>query len=797
MISFSVTAILALSGFSRAQENILDDTVFYGQSPDAPAPIANGTGMWAEAFAKAQATVAELTLEEKVNLTGGISVPNGCSGNIPGIEHVGFEGMCLTDAGNGVRATDFVNGWPSGIHVGASWNKQLTRTRGIHLGGEFRAKGVHVALGPVAGPIGRVALNGRNWEGFSTDQYLSGILSKESVIGIQTSGVIACTKHIVGNEQETNRNPITNSTTGQKTESVSSNIDDRTMHELYLWPFQDAVLAGTASIMCSYNRINNSYGCQNSYVLNHLLKTELGFPGFVVSDWNAQHAGVSSANAGLDMVMPSGLTFWAGNLTEAVNNGSVSEARIDDIATRILAAWYLLGQDEDFPSPGVGMPDSLLEPHEIVDARDPASKPVLLQGAIEGHVLVKNVNASLPLRSPKLLSLYGYAATGAPSNNPPSAGFGAWTIGTGAYHWDTTNIVCGFFGTPCEPGSNVNIAINGTLVGGGGSGAITPPYISSPHDALMVYAAENDVTLLWDYVNINETGNVNQASDACLVFINAWATEAFDRPGLSDEYSDNLVNNIADQCANTIVIVNNAGIRLVDGFYNHANVTAIIYSHLPGQDSGKALVSILSGETSPSGKLPYTVAKTESDYGALLSPTLPVAPYEFFPQSDFTEGLLIDYRAFDAQEIEPRFEFGFGLTYTTFEYSDLTVATTDASTAAYPTGEIVAGGKTDLWDKIVLVSVMVSNTGAEFSAAEIAQLYVTIPDSGLGRQLRGFDKIELAPGASAELFFPITRRDLSVWDVVAQDWKLQNGVYLIEVGASSRNLPLNTTVTIA
>ncbi|RMZ76663.1 hypothetical protein DV738_g4783, partial [Chaetothyriales sp. CBS 135597] len=795
MISLSVAAVLALAGLSNAQQNILDDTVFYGQSPYAAPPIANGTGDWAEAFAKAKVTLAELSLEEKVNLTGGIDARNGCSGNIPAIHHVGFHGMCLTDAGNGVRATDFVNGWPSGIHVGASWNKELTRSRAIHLGGEFRAKGVNVALGPVVGPIGRVALNGRNWEGFSTDPYLSGILSQESVIGIQSRGVIACTKHIVGNEQETDRNPSTDATTGQKTESVSANIDDRTMHELYLWPFQDAVLVGTGSIMCSYNRVNNSYGCQNSYLLNHLLKTELGYQGFVVSDWFAQHSGVGSANAGLDMVMPTGATFWAGNLTQAVTNGSVSEERIDDIATRILAAWYYTGQDDDFPMPGSGMPEFLHEPHEIVDARDPAAKPTLLQGAIEGHVLVKNTNESLPLRSPKLLSLYGYSATGAPINNPQAAGFGPWSIGTSSYTINMTNILCGFYNTPCTPAPD--IAINGTLVGGGGSGAITPVYVSSPHDALVAYASEHDVALMWDYVNINETGFVNEASDACLVFINAWATEGRDRASLSDEYSDNLVNNIADQCANTIVIVNNAGIRVVDGFYSHPNVTAIIYSHLPGQDAGKALVSILFGETSPSGKLPYTVAKNESDYGSVLSPSLPVAPYEFFPQSDFSEGLMIDYRAFDAQEIEPRFEFGFGLTYTTFEYSDLSVGSTDASTAAYPTGEILPGGKEDLWDNLFLVSVKVHNTGSEFSAAEIAQLYVTIPGSGMGRQLRGFAKTEISPGASAELSFALTRRDLSMWDVVAQDWKLPAGVYLIEVGASSRNLPLNQTVTIA
>ncbi|RMZ86740.1 hypothetical protein DV736_g6036, partial [Chaetothyriales sp. CBS 134916] len=792
-ISVAIT-ILALLRLSCAQQNILNDTAFYGQSPYAPAPIGSRTGSWAEAYSKAKTTLAQLSLEEKVNLTGGVTAPNGCSGNIPSIDRVGFQGLCLTDAGNGVRATDFVNGWPSGIHVGASWNKDLAHKRGIYLGGEFRAKGANVALGPVVGPLGRVSLAGRNWEGFSNDPYLCGALASETVTGIQSQGVIASTKHFIGNEQETNRNPMSNSATGHITESVSSNIDDRTTHELYLWPFQDAVLAGTGSVMCSYNRVNNSYACQNSYILNHLLKTELGYQGFVVSDWNAQHSGTASANAGLDMTMPAGANYWAANLTQAVVNGSVPESRIDDIATRILAAWYQMGQDISFPLPGSGMPVSLIEPHKAVDARNPAAKPYLLQGAIEGHVLVKNVNSALPLRSPKLLSLYGYSATSAPNNNPPPAGsIGTWPYGAGAYA-DPDALICGLTSTTCGPAPD--IAFNGTLVSGGGSGGITPPYISAPLDALQAYAYDSDVTLLWDFINVGGSSAVDQASDACLVFINAWAIEGRDRTHLSDEYSDKLVNNIADQCSNTIVVVNNAGIRVVDGFYNHPNVTAIIYSHLPGQDAGRALVSILFGQTSPSGKLPYTVAKNESDYGKLLSPAAPTPPYEFFPQANFTEGLLIDYRAFDAQNIEPRFEFGFGLTYTTFSYSGLSVTSTGAPTQTYPTGEVLPGGKTDLWDVLFTATAMVTNTGSDYPAAEIAQLYVTVPNAGVGRQLRGFFKTEIGVGASVQVPFKLTRRDLSVWDVVAQDWKLQSGTYVIEVGASSRSLPLSQTITI-
>jgi len=160
------------------------------------------------------------------------------------------------------------------------------------------------------------------------------------------------------------------------------------MHEFYLWPFADAVKAGTGNIMCSYNRLNNSYGCQNSHTLNGLLKTELGFQGFVVSDWFAQHSGVASALAGLDMAMPNAGIHWGGNLTLAVTNGSVPEYRIDDMATRIIAPWYQMNQDTDFPTPGIGMPTNINEPHDIIDARQKSSQKILFDGAVEGHVLV-------------------------------------------------------------------------------------------------------------------------------------------------------------------------------------------------------------------------------------------------------------------------------------------------------------------------------------------------------------------------------------------------------------------------
>lgn len=215
----------------------------------------------------------------------------------------------------------------------------------------------------------------------------------------------------------------------------------------------------------------------------------------------------------------------------------------------------------------------------------------------------------------------------------------------------------------------------------------------------------------------------------------------------------------------------------------------------PGQDSGRALVSLLYGDTSFSGKLPYSVPKNESDYGALLWPSLPTPPYTQFPQSDFTEGVHIDYRAFDAANIVPRYEFGFGLTYTTFDYSGLAISTlSTVSHATYPSGPIVEGGAADLWDVLVIVSAVISNSGS-VDATEVAQCYVGIPGAPV-RQLRGFEKVSIESGKSVTVTFDLTRRDLSVWDVEAQKWKLQSGSFNIWVGASSRILPLNGTLTI-
>jgi beta-glucosidase len=228
------------------------------------------------------------------------------------------------------------------------------------------------------------------------------------------------------------------------------------------------------------------------------------------------------------------------------------------------------------------------------------------------------------------------------------------------------------------------------------------------------------------------------------------------------------------------------------GFVDNTNVTALIFAHLPGQDSGKAIAAILFGDANPSGKLPYTVAKKAEDY-ATADPDLPEENFANFPQSNFDEGVFVDYRRFDKEDVEPRFEFGFGLSYTTFDFSNPRVnMSSNASLDEYPSGKVIQGGMEDLWDVLVAVSADIVNSG-ETEGAEVAQLYIGIPgDETPAKQLRGFEKSFLNATEKATVEFGLTRRDLSVWDTEKQLWRLQRGKYGVFVGRSSRDLPLSS-----
>ncbi|KAK1836738.1 putative beta-glucosidase M [Podospora conica] len=715
----------------RLQHKGPSELPYYGRSPPVyPSPIANGTSneLWATAYQEAHALVAQMTVDEMVNLTRGF--PGPCVGNTGAVPRLDIPSLCFYDGPSGLRGQEFVSAFPAGIHLAATFDKDLMYRYGHALGSEFHGRGVHIALGPVAGPLGRVARGGRNWEGLSPDPYLAGAGMGGVTRGMTDAGVIATPKHWLLNEQEHRRR-----WSASDGDAISSNVDDRTLHELYAFPFMDALRAGAGGIMCSYQRANHSYACQNSKLLNGVLKTELGFEGFVVSDWDGQMSGVASALAGLDLTMPSAGLFGP-HLARAVHNGTVPASRLADMATRLLAAHHHRKQHLSYP-PLTIYPPNPPTAHPPVDVQ--ADHATLIRTiATAGTVLVKNTNSTLPLLSPRYLALYG------PSAAPPPA------------PWSDPDRFAGGYSTIFNRST-----LAGTLITGGGSGSTTPPYVSSPFSEIQSRLTRLRGVLRWDLTSPRITTPVPNA-DACLVFINAYASESFDRVSLTDAASDALVLSVAAWCPNTIVVVHSAGIRTVTAWSRHENVTAILFAGLPGQEAGSAIADVLFGDVNPSGRLPYTVAREESGYvGGTLNSTRGEG---YFAESEFDEGLFVDYRAFDRNGEEVEYEFGFGLSYTSFEYTSLDITLLPGPHAEFPDPDvkIIQGGHPGLWDVVATVSCTVTNTGGR-EGWEVPQLYLGVPGAGEDtpvRQLRGFERVgPLGVGEAREVVFELTRRD--------------------------------------
>lgn len=779
-----------------------------GQSPPwYPTPLGGGIeSPWRESYVKAAKLVEKMTLPEKVNISTGVGWRMGLSvGNTAPAIHVGFPSLALQDGPLGLRFADNATAFPAGLTVGATWNKTLMFERGQAHGQEARLKGINVLLGPCVGPLGRMPAGGRNWEGFGADPYLQGVAAAETIKGIQGEGVMATIKHFIGNEQEHFRQSFEWGIPN----AMSSNIGDRTLHELYLWPFADAVRAGVASVMCSYQMTNNSYSCGNSKLLNGILKDELGFQGFVQSDWLAQRSGVGSALAGLDMSMPGDGLFWANGkslwgpeLTKSVLNGSLPVSRLNDMVTRIVAAWYQLGQDDkskfDREGPnfsswtdakmgylheGSSDDKNLTVVNQFINVQgkgENAHSRIAKQVAVEGTVLLKHYDNVLPL-----------SRTGWPADAPQDR-----------------KLKLGIFGEDSGPGKGPNACPDrgcnqGTLGSGWGSGAVEFPYLVAPVSAIKTAVDKTKVDVTGFEFNTlpPRSSPMLKQQDICIVFVNAdsgegylrWGGIAGDRNDLKlQKGGDKLIQQVAEGCGGgsgkTIVVIHAVGPVTMESWIELPGVKAVIMAHLPGQESGNALVDILFGDANPSGKLPYTIGKSLDDYGhgakILYVPNAPI------PQQNFSEGIYIDYRHFDKYNIMPRFEFGFGLSYTTFEYSDIHVTPVkpksalpsprpnaaspptydetlpDASTAVFPSGfrklakyiypylnnvsEITPGpypypegynttqspsaagggegGNPSLYDVHVTVSVSITNTG-KAAGAEVAQLYLSYPKS--------------------------------------------------------------------
>lgn len=749
------------------------------------------TTQWLAARAKVDSWIAAMDTTEKAFVVTG-TFSGTCIEDIAPIKSIGFSGLCLQDGPAGIRLADLASVFPAGVTTAATWDKELMYQRGSAMASEFRAKGAHVLLGPAGGALGRSPWGGRNWEGFSPDPYLTGAAMDYTIRAIQDRGVQATAKHFIGNEQETMRKPTM--INGKMVDSVSSNIDDRTLHELYLWPFADAVHAGVASVMCGYNRVNGSYSCENAHLMNKILKEELGFQGYVMSDFLATPHGVDPIKAGLDMnqpgpasLLPLTETYWGRNLVAAVENGTLAEARLDDMVRRVLTPYLYLGQDKDYPaidpSSGPLLYNSFGYP--MPGGFTPAGRDVrgnhstLIRNiAAAGTVLLKNENSILPLNQ----SLTNIGVFGNDAADP--------TMGL-LY--------------PKTDGAEI-----GTVIVGGGSGGGRPSYIVSPLDAVKVYAQEIGARV--QYVTNNTaivTGSLTglyPLPEVCLMFLKSWASEGVDRSTLvPDDNSTSAVNKIASLCPGRTIVITHSGGPDIMPWATNPNVSAIIAAHYPGQESGNSIMDILTGRVNPSGKLPYTIAAEEADYiTPIVNITGPEAEDSSAWQSDFTEGLFIDYRHFDQKNITPLYEFGFGLSYTTFDLvSDLTISAPTSKVPARPpvtNGTLALGGNPSLWKTLVVCSTEVTNTG-HLAGATVVQLYISLPEGKVPagtpvRVLRGFEKVELVPGETKKVSFALTRRDMSYWDVVAQDWKIPSGEIAISAGFSSRDRRVTSTLSL-
>lgn len=776
----------------------------HGQSPPwYPSPRGGTTKEWADSYKKAAAMVSKMSLPEKVNITTGTGWSMGLAVGNTGTTQVGFPSLALQDGPLGLRFADNATAFPAGITVGATWNKNLMYRRGRAHGEEARRKGINVLLGPSVGPLGRMPAGGRNWEGFGSDPYLQGIAAAETIRGIQEQGVMATIKHFVANEQEHFRQAWA----WGVPHAVSSNIDDRTMHELYAWPFADAVKAGVASVMCSYNQVNNSYACANSKLLNGILKDELGFQGFVMSDWLAQRSGVASALSGLDMTQPGdglgwvdGDSLWGPHLSRAVLNGSLPLDRFNDMVVRIVASWYQLGQDDEklFPRdgpnfsswtfdktgticPGSPSPQDVVVVNQFVDVQ--SNHSILAREiAAEGTVLLKN-DGVLPLNR-----------VGKQSTAKSSGAKGK-------------RVRVGIFGEDAGPGKGPNHCEDrgcnqGTLASGWGSGAVEFPYLITPLEALQNTFHKDSVDITSSLSNKAPKSSELAELDICFVFANSdggegyisWKSVAGDRNDLNlQKGGDKLVSKIARDCGggkgSTIVVIHSVGPVVMESWIDLPGVKAVLAANLPAEESGNALASVIFGDINPSGKLPYTIGKTLQDYG--VGGQVMYTPNGVVPQQDFDETLYVDYRHFDKHNIEPRFEFGFGLSYTEFKFSNVKLTEKKAKSKLpqkrpdriaepptfsdkipdakeaifpssirrlkkfiypyiesateikvgeypYPEGYSVKqplseagggeGGNPDLWEVHVAVSVDVTNTG-DLGGKAVPQLYVTFPST--------------------------------------------------------------------
>jgi beta-glucosidase len=689
---------------------------------------------------RADLLIAQMTQSEMLQLVSGNlpltagAGPRNAAGWVPGIPGLGIPDLLYADGPAGVGdQVGPTTALPSPLANAASWDLGEAYKFGKVIGQEEAAYGINVNLGGNVNLIGREPRDGRTFETAGEDPYLAGEINAQHLLGVQDQYVIAGVKHYAFNDQETART------------QANAVIDERSARESDLLAFEVSLNDSNAQmVMCAYNLVNGAYNCQNDHLLNDVLKGDMGFKGFVLSDWYGTESSVASAVGGLDQEQPYGYYFdglWAPeSLQQALANGDLPVSRLKDMVHRILRGMYAAGVFD--------------HPAKVSPINASADAAIAQEIEEQGAVLLKNAGGQLPLNPSAVRTI---AIIGSHADVGVLSGGGSAQV---------TPIGGSALTLPAACPAYI------PLPGGAACTNASQIYDPSPPLAAIKAMAPNATVNFIDGTDTAAAAALAASSTVAIVFENDWESEGMDRVDLSfPSTQDALVAAVAAANPHTIVVLENGGAHVMPWL---ANVSAVLEAWYPGQKGGTAIANLLFGSVNPSGKLPITFPASVSQLPRPVIP-IPSSTTAAFNVDYTIEGFDVGYKWYETQNLTPLFAFGYGLSYTTFSITNPQV-TPDSSPS-----------------KGFRVTFNVTNTGT-VAGAEVAQVYLGLP-SGIGEppmRLVGWSKVVLQPGAQQAVAVTVnaaaSSHPLSYWSTSANGWVVAPGDYTVFVGDSSDNV---------
>ena len=696
---------------------------------------------------RAAMVVKEMTIDEKIQLLHGTGMvglspmsplavnSNGGAGYVPGVPRLGIPAIQMSDAAYGVRASGengrYSTALPADIAGAASWDLEAGYEYGALIGRELRAQGYNMTLGGGIN-LTREPRDGRTFEYLGEDPVLAGKMVGSVMKGLQAQHVIGDIKHYALNDQESGRN------------AVDITIDKRAARESDMLAFEIGIReSDAAAVMCSYNRVDGTYACENKYLLTDILKKEWAFKGFVVSDWQATHSTEKASAAGLDHEEP-GEIFFGDEMKKAVESGKVPATELDDHVRRILRAMFATGVIDDPPVKSVV---------DVLGGFDVAQRI-----AEQGTVLLKNDHGQLPLDASKIHSIA--------------------VIG---HHADVGMISGGGSAQVDPPGGNA-------IMPPGKGNTYWQAHVWFPTSPLKTIRAKAPAARVEFNSGADPDGAAALArgSEVAIVYVHQWESEGMDLDSLAlPDHQDELIAKVTAANPHTVVVVESGGPVTMPWA---GQVSGILEAWFAGSRGAEAVANLIFGDVNPSGKLPITFPKSEAD---LPHPTV-VRPPKATVDADregwrriakglpafpvhYDEGVKVGYKWYDAENKTVLFPFGHGLSYTTYSYSNL---------------KVTAG-------KNPRVSFTLTNTGNR-AGAEVAEVYVSLPAPAKEppKRLVGFSKVKLNAGESKDVTVDVDAKYLSTFNVDQNGWQLLPGDYGFMVGGSSQSLPLKQSVSL-